>query len=370
MLVEMDGFGSSENVVVLAGTNRQDVLDPALLRPGRFDRQIAIDLPDIKGRVSIFKVHLKPIKTQDDADIEAIARKLASLTPGFSGADIANICNEAALIAARNLEDEVLLKHFEAAIDRVIGGMEKKHKVLQPLERKTVAYHEAGHAVVGWFLEHCDPLLKVSIVPRGSAALGYAQYQPKEQFLMSTEQMADRMCMMLGGRVAEQLFFERITTGAGDDLRKVTQLAYSQIVTYGMNDKVGNLSWQVPSQGETQFEKPYSEATAQLIDEEARILVQAAYDRTIELLEDKREVAELVAQKLLENEVLSKEDMVELLGPRPFDEAATYEEMVAGTGSENEDTSIPAGLRDVFGDDSLTDKDAEEEDDGSAPTPV
>lgn len=234
MLVEMDGFGSSENVVVLAGTNRQDVLDPALLRPGRFDRQIAIDLPDVKGRVSIFKVHLKPIKTQGDADIEAIARKLASLTPGFSGADIANICNEAALIAARNLEDEVLLKHFEAAIDRVIGGMEKKHKVLQPLERKTVAYHEAGHAVVGWFLEHCDPLLKVSIVPRGSAALGYAQYQPKEQFLMSTEQMADRMCMMLGGRVAEQLFFERITTGAGDDLRKVTQLAYSQIVTYVM----------------------------------------------------------------------------------------------------------------------------------------
>ena len=371
MLVEMDGFGDSTNVVVLAGTNRQDVLDPALLRPGRFDRQIAIDLPDIKGRVSIFKVHLKPIKTEDGADIEAIARKLSSLTPGFSGADIANICNEAALIAARNLDESVTIKHFEAAIDRVIGGMEKKHKVLQPLERKTVAYHEAGHAVVGWFLEHCDPLLKVSIVPRGSAALGYAQYQPKEQFLMSTEQMADRMCMMLGGRVAEQLFFERITTGAGDDLRKVTQLAYSQIVTYGMNDKVGNLSWQVPSQGETQFEKPYSEATAQLIDEEARILVQAAYDRTIALLEDKKEVATLVAEKLLENEVLSKDDMVELLGPRPFDEQATYEEMVAGTGSENEDTSIPAGLRDVFGKDSLGDNnDDTEEEDGSAPTPA
>ena len=371
MLVEMDGFGDSTNVIVLAGTNRQDVLDPALLRPGRFDRQIAIDLPDIKGRVSIFKVHLKPIKTEDGADIEAIARKLSSLTPGFSGADIANICNEAALIAARNLDESVTIKHFEAAIDRVIGGMEKKHKVLQPLERKTVAYHEAGHAVVGWFLEHCDPLLKVSIVPRGSAALGYAQYQPKEQFLMSTEQMADRMCMMLGGRVAEQLFFERITTGAGDDLRKVTQLAYSQIVTYGMNDKVGNLSWQVPSQGETQFEKPYSEATAQLIDEEARILVQAAYDRTIALLEDKKEVATLVAEKLLENEVLSKDDMVELLGPRPFDEQATYEEMVAGTGSENEDTSIPAGLRDVFGKDSLGDNnDDTEEEDGSAPTPA
>merc|ERR1711865_797840 len=192
-----------------------------------------------------------------------------------------------------------------------------------------------------------------------------------EQFLMSTEQMADRMCMMLGGRVAEQLFFDRITTGAGDDLRKVTQLAYSQIVTYGMNDKVGNLSWQVPSQGETQFEKPYSEATAQLIDEEARILVQAAYDRTIKLLEDKKEVATLVAEKLLENEVLSKEDMVELLGPRLFDEAATYEEMVAGTGGDSEDTSVPLGLREVFGDDSLKDKpESTDEEDGSAPTPV
>jgi AFG3 family protein len=367
MLVEMDGFGSNANVVVLAGTNRVDVLDPALMRPGRFDRQIAIDNPDIKGRVSIFKVHLKPIKTAEDADIDAIAKKLASLTPGFSGADIANICNEAALIAARNLDSEVVLKHFEAAIDRVIGGMEKKHKVLQPQERKTVAYHEAGHAVVGWFLEHCDPLLKVSIVPRGSAALGYAQYQPKEQYLMSTEQMADRMCMMLGGRIAEQLFFERITTGAGDDLKKVTQLAYSQIVTYGMNEKVGNLSWAVPQQGEQQFEKPYSEATAQLIDQEARILVQTAYDRTMALLIEHKEVAELVAQKLLENEVLSKEDMVALLGARPFDEQATYDDMVAGTGSTEEDTSVPAGLREVFGDNTLT---GTPDSDSDAPSPV
>lgn len=356
MLVEMDGFNASTNVVVLAGTNRSDVLDPALLRPGRFDRQIAVDLPDIKGRMSLFKVHLRPIKLAqpEGKDMEeitnAIARALAALTPGFSGADIANICNEAALIAARDGDKEVVKSHFERAIDRVIGGMEKKSKVLAPEEKKTVAYHEAGHAVVGWFLEHADPLLKVSIIPRGSAALGYAQYVPKEQYLLSTEQMLDRMCMMLGGRIAEQLFFEKITTGAGDDLRKVTQLAYSQVVTYGMNDKIGNLSWQVPGPNDQQFEKPYSEATAKLIDEEARALVQDAYDRTMELLTEKREEAEKVALALMEREVLSRADMIELIGARPFDEKSTYEEFVEGTGSEEEDTTLPPGLSDVFGD--------------------
>lgn len=353
LLVEMDGFSTTQNIVVLAGTNRSDVLDPALLRPGRFDRQISVDPPDIKGRVSILRVHLRPIKLEsdDDAHVTKVARKLATLTPGFSGADLANICNEAALIAARADADAVSLDHFESAIERVIGGAEKKTKVLQPLERKTVAYHEAGHAIVGWFLEHADPLLKVSIVPRGSAALGYAQYLPQELQLYSTEQLFDRMCMMLGGRIAEQIFFEKITTGAGDDLRKVTQLAYSQVVQYGMNEKIGNLSWQLPQQGEMQFEKPYSEDTARMIDEEARLLVQSAYDRTTELLLEKRAEAELVAKKLLENEVLSKDDMVELLGNRPFDEKSTYEEFVKDTGSEEEDTALPAGLREAFGGD-------------------
>eukprot|EP00039_Didymoeca_costata_P023193 m.6298 g.6298 ORF g.6298 m.6298 type:complete len:778 (-) comp3514_c0_seq1:188-2521(-) len=349
MLVEMDGFSSSTNVVVLAGTNRVDVLDPALLRPGRFDRQIGIDLPDIKGRKSIFRVHLKPIKLAETDDVDKVARRLAAITPGFSGADIANVCNEAALIAARAGASVVTLKHAEQAIDRVIGGMEKKSKVLQPEEKRTVAYHEAGHATVGWFLEHADPLLKVSIIPRGSAALGYAQYLPKEHFLLSTEQMLDRMCMMLGGRIAEQIFFGRITTGAGDDLRKVTQLAYSQVVTYGMNEKIGNLSWQMPSPNDPQFEKPYSEATAKLIDEEARALVQRAYDRTIELLTEKKDLAAKVAERLLEKEVLSTEDMKELLGPRPFAEKNTYEEFVEGTGGEDEDTTLPPGLQDAFG---------------------
>ena len=372
LLVEMDGFNESTDIVVLAGTNRVDVLDPALLRPGRFDRQIGVDLPDIKGRMSVFKVHLGPIKLGAEEGLTKeqvttkIARGLAALTPGFSGADIANVCNEAALIAARDGEKEVVKVHFERAIDRVIGGMEKKSKVLAPQEKKTVAYHEAGHAVVGWFLEHADPLLKVSIIPRGSAALGYAQYVPKEQYLMSTAQMEDRMCMMLGGRIAEQLFFDVITTGAGDDLRKVTQLAYSQVVTYGMNDKVGNLSWQVPGPGDQQFEKPYSEATAQLIDEEARALVQRAYDRTMALLTEKRAEAELVAEALMEREVLSRADVIELIGERPFGgEKTTYEEFVEGTGGEEEDTSLPPGLEQVFNADK--EEDAEATPDGPTP---
>jgi len=367
MLVEMDGFSSSTNVVVLAGTNRVDVLDPALLRPGRFDRSVVIDLPDIKGRVSVFKVHLKPIKLAETENVDTIAKGLASLTPGFSGADIANICNEAALIAARDGATAVVRTHFERAIDRVIGGMEKKTKVLQPQEKKTVAYHEAGHAVIGWFLEHADPLLKVSIIPRGSAALGYAQYLPREQYLLSTEQMLDRMCMMLGGRIAEQLFFDRITTGAGDDLRRVTQLAYSQVVTYGMNDKIGNLSWQVPTQNDTVFEKPYSEATAQMIDEEARALVQMAYDRTMALLIEKKEEATLVAEALLEKEVLSRDDITELIGARPFEEKNSYEDFVAGTGGEDENTDLPIGLQDVFGDNNDVETETEPKPDGSTP---
>ncbi|XP_039878096.1 AFG3-like protein 2 isoform X2 [Simochromis diagramma] len=345
LLVEMDGFNTATNVVVLAGTNRPDILDPALMRPGRFDRQIYIGPPDIKGRASIFKVHLRPLKLEPDMDKDSLARKMAALTPGFSGADIANVCNEAALIAARHLSDAISQKHFEQAIERVIGGLEKKTQVLQPEEKKTVAYHEAGHAVAGWFLEHADPLLKVSIIPRGKG-LGYAQYLPKEQYLYTKEQLLDRMCMTLGGRVSEEIFFGRITTGAQDDLRKVTQSAYAQIVQFGMNPKVGQVSFDLPRQGEMVLEKPYSEATARLIDTEVRTLISEAYQRTQQLLNDKKAEVEKVAQRLLEKEVLDKNDMVELLGKRPFAEKSTYEEFVEGTGGEDEDTTLPEGLKD------------------------
>merc|ERR1712156_313058 len=265
LLVEMDGFNTQgSNVIILAATNRVDILDKALMRPGRFDRQIYVPAPDIKGRSSIFKVHLGDLKT--DLDKADLSRKLAALTPGFTGADIANVCNEAALIAARDLSASIIKKHFDAAIERVVAGLEKKTQVLQPEEKKTVAYHEAGHAVTGWFLQYADPLLKVSIIPRGKG-LGYAQYLPKENYLMSTEQLFDQMCMTLGGRASEMIFFDRITTGAQDDLQKVTKNAYAQITQWGMNDRVGNVSFEQDKSGMV-LDKPYSEATAQLIDEE------------------------------------------------------------------------------------------------------
>merc|ERR1719481_736224 len=343
LLVEMDGFNTgTTNVIVLAATNRMDILDQALLRPGRFDRQIYVPAPDIKGRASIFKVHLGGLKT--DLDKEEIARKLAALTPGFTGADVANVCNEAALIAARELSTSIVHKHFEAAIERVVAGLEKKTNVLQPEEKKTVAYHEAGHAVVGWFLEHADPLLKVSIIPRGKG-LGYAQYLPKEQFLYSTEQLYDRMCMTLGGRASEQIFFGKITTGAQDDLQKVTKSAYAQITQFGMNDRIGNVSFEQPQQGEMVFEKPFSEATAQAIDEEAHKLIKSAMDRTLQLIRDHKEDVIRVAERLLKKEVLGRDDMIELLGPRPFAEKHTYEQFVEGTGSFEEDTALPEGLK-------------------------
>uniref|UniRef100_A0A672GPX8 AFG3-like protein 1 n=1 Tax=Salarias fasciatus TaxID=181472 RepID=A0A672GPX8_SALFA len=345
LLVEMDGFNSSTNVIVLAGTNRIDILDPALMRPGRFDRHIYLGPPDIKGRASIFKVHLRPLKLDFSIDADALSRKLAALTPGFTGADIANVCNEAALIAARHLNQFITTKHFEQAIERVIGGLEKKTQVLQLPEKTTVAYHEAGHAVVGWFLEHADPLLKVSIVPRGKG-LGYAQYLPKEQYLFSQDQLFDRMCMMLGGRVAEQVFFSRITTGAQDDLRKVTQSAYAQVVQFGMNEAVGQISFDLPQQGSVVSEKPYSESTAQLIDQEVRLLIDAAFQRTVQLVNDKKEMVEKVAKRLLEKEILHRVDMVELLGPRPFQEKSSYEELVEGLGEPEEDASLPKGLKD------------------------
>ncbi|OQR79443.1 AFG3 protein 2-like [Tropilaelaps mercedesae] len=342
LLVEMDGFNTTTNVVVLAATNRMDILDKALLRPGRFDRQIFVPAPDIKGRASIFKVHLKSLKTNLNKD--DLSRKMAALTPGFTGADIANVCNEAALIAARELFESIEMKHFEQAIERVVAGMEKKTNVLQPEEKKTVAYHEAGHAVAGWFLEHADPLLKVSIIPRGKG-LGYAQYLPKEQYLYTTEQLFDRMCMTLGGRVSEQIFFSKITTGAQDDLQKVTRSAYAQVVQFGMNPKVGNLSFDMPQPGDMVMEKPYSEETAQLIDSEVRELVRRAYDATMKLLTKHKADVEKVAKRLLAQEILNREDMIELLGKRPFAEKSTYEEFVAGTGSFEEDTSLPKGLQ-------------------------
>jgi AFG3 family protein len=342
LLVEMDGFNTTTNVVVLAATNRIDILDKALLRPGRFDRQIFVPAPDIKGRASIFRVHLGPLKTTLDKN--DLGRKMAALTPGFTGADIANVCNEAALIAARDLNDSINMKHFEQAIERVVAGMEKKTNVLSPEEKKTVAYHEAGHAVAGWFLQYADPLLKVSIIPRGKG-LGYAQYLPKDQYLYTKEQLFDRMCMTLGGRVSEELFFNRITTGAQDDLKKVTQSAYAQVVHYGMNDKVGNVSFDMPREGEMMLEKPYSESTAQMIDVEVRNLIDQAHKRTTSLLTEHKDKVAVVAERLLKQEIISRDDMIELLGKRPFPEKSTYEEFVEGTGSLEEDTTLPEGLK-------------------------
>jgi len=304
--------------------------------------KIFVPAPDIKGRANIFRVHLKALKTLVNKD--ELSRKMAALTPGFTGADIANVCNEAALIAARDLKPDIVLKHFEQAIERVVAGMEKKTNALQPEEKRTVAFHEAGHAVTGWFLEHADPLLKVSIIPRGKG-LGYAQYLPKEQYLYSKEQLFDRMCMTLGGRVSEQIFFGRITTGAQDDLKKVTQSAYAQIVQFGMNEKVGNISFDMPGAGEMVMDKPYSEETAQLIDSEVRKLVREAHQRTMDLLNEHKEDVQKVAERLLSQEILSRDDMIELLGKRPFPEKSTYEEFVEGTGSFEENTELPEGLK-------------------------
>ncbi|GAA6018672.1 hypothetical protein JCM10207_009004 [Rhodosporidiobolus poonsookiae] len=460
LLVEMDGFGTGEHVVLLAGTNRSDVLDPALMRPGRFDRHIAVSNPDVSGRRQIFQVHLKKLvldlpkdaleaaegkegekkdhqETNEEEgltdggsrpvaaafsaapsalDMPAVSRavdiaaspvlshiyratpvpsssssdspsptdnspvaepssnegtapgsspssnfrsmytlkptdeipassplgkliaKLAAHTPGFSGADIANVTNEAALIAARLGADAVAEKHFEMAIERVIAGMERKSRVLDKEEKRTVAYHEAGHAVCGWNLEFADPLLKVSIVPRGVGALGYAQYLPKERYLYTTGQLVDRMCMTLGGRVAEEIFFGRITTGAQDDLQKVTRMAHEVIATYGMNSAVGPLSYR---QEQESFTKPFSEKTAQLIDDEIRGMVRDAHRRTTELLTEKKEQVEKVAKLLLEKEVLNRSDMIRLLGPRPFGDS--YDDSVSFGSATRDPAELPDG---------------------------
>jgi cell division protease FtsH len=317
LLVEMDGFSGDSGIIVLAATNRPDVLDTALLRPGRFDRQISIDIPDVKGREKIFDVHLKPIKKSKDLNI----RKLALQTPGFAGADIANICNEAALIAARKGKAEVDMSDFNDAIDRVIGGLEKKNKIILPEEKRIIAYHEAGHAVSGWFLEHAHPLVKVTIVPRGVAALGYAQYLPKEVYIRTTDHLIDDMCMSLGGRAVEELIFGKISTGALSDLQHVTRMAYAMVSMYGMNEVIGNISFYDP-QNENSFSKPFSEETGKMIDDEVRKLVDFAYRRVKQMLTDKTEAVKLIAEELLKREVLFKDDMERLIGKRPYEEDA------------------------------------------------
>ncbi|CAN1329252.1 ATP-dependent zinc metalloprotease FTSH 10, mitochondrial [Linum perenne] len=348
LLVEMDGFATTAGVVVLAGTNRPDILDKALLRPGRFDRQITIDKPDIKGREQIFQIYLKKLKL--DQEPSYFSERLAALTPGFAGADIANVCNEAALIAARNEGKEITMDHFESAIDRVIGGLEKRNRVISKVERRTVAYHESGHAVTGWFLEHAEPLLKVTIVPRGTAALGFAQYVPNENLLLTKEQLFDMTCMTLGGRAAEQVMLGKISTGAQNDLEKVTKMTYAQVAVYGFSDKVGLLSF---PQKEDSYEmsKPYSSKTGALIDGEVREWVGKAYERTLQIVEEHKEQVAEIAELLLEKEVLHQDDLTRVLGARPFTaaEATNYDKFKEGFKEEEKPVEI-----------------AEEEDDSSA----
>jgi AFG3 family protein len=330
LLVEMDGFNPTTGIVVLAGTNRVDILDQALTRAGRFDRQITVDRPDLQGRKEIFNVHLKGLKLEGEK--EDYAGRLAGLTPGFAGADIANLCNEAAIVAARRKGESVTFNDFERATDRIIGGLES-NKIMSDHEKEIVAYHEAGHAVAGWFLEHADPLLKVTIIPRSSGALGFAQYLPKEVFLRTQEQILDIVCKTLAGRAAEDVFFGRVTTGASDDLKRVTQIVYSMIQMYGMNSRVGQLAYPQNDDG-MPGDKPYSDSTAEAMDDEARAIVDAAYIRTVELIKEHREDVEKVAKLLLDRETITHDDMVDLIGDRPFAKDAQYQEYVSSR-SEN-----------------------------------
>ena len=315
LLTEMDGFGTNTNVIVIAATNRADVLDKALMRAGRFDRQIYVDLPDVRERKQIFGVHLKPIKTIKNLDTEFLAKQ----TPGFSGADIANVCNEAALIAARKLKKAVNKQDFLDAVDRIVGGLEKKNKIITPEEKKTIAFHEAGHATVSWMLEHAAPLVKVTIVPRGQS-LGAAWYLPEERQIVKPEQILDEMCAALGGRAAEKVIFNNISTGALSDLEKVTKQARSMVTVYGLNDKIGNLTY-YDSSGENEygFTKPYSDVTAQIIDQEISNIIETQYQRAIKLLKKHKNKLVELANFLLDKEVIFKEDLIRIYGERPFD---------------------------------------------------
>ena len=314
LLTEMDGFGTDTNVIVIAATNRADVLDKALMRAGRFDRQIFVDLPDLNERREIFQVHLKPLKKSRTLDIDFLAKQ----TPGFSGADIANVCNEAALIAARNNKKSVGRQDFLDAVDRIVGGLEKKNKIITKEEKNTIAFHEAGHAIVSWLLEHAAPLVKVTIVPRGQS-LGAAWYLPEERMIVRTEQMLDEMCATLGGRAAEKIMFNKISTGALSDLEKVTKQARAIVSVYGLNDKIGNITY-YDSSGQTDynFTKPYSEETAKKIDEEISLIIEKQYNRACNILKKNKSKLSELAKRLLEKEVIFKEDLIKILGERPF----------------------------------------------------
>ncbi len=348
LLTEMDGFGTNSGIIVLAATNRADILDRALMRAGRFDRMIYVDMPDLNERKEIFKVHLKPIKVDSSVDIDFLARQ----TPGFSGADIANICNEAALIAARTNKETVGKEDFLSAVDRIIGGLEKKNKIITPHEKETIAYHEAGHATVSWFKQHASPLLKVTIVPRGRS-LGAAWYLPEERQLTTKEQIFHEMCSAMGGRAAEQIIFGEVSTGALSDLEKVTKQATSLIVVYGLNDKIGNVSYYDSSGGsEYSFGKPYSEKTAETIDAEVRLLVEEAYTEAKRILTEHKDSLTKLANKLLEKEVIFKEDLIEVFGPRPGHE--NDESDVIQTEVKEEQPNVEKTSHDVFFEENAT----------------
>ena len=322
LLTEMDGFSSNTGVIILAATNRADILDRALMRAGRFDRQIHVELPDLEERKAIFKVHMRPIKDDQSVKIDFLAKQ----TPGFSGADIANVCNEAALIAARKDRVSVTKQDFMDAIDRIIGGLEKRNKIISSKEKKVIAYHEAGHASVSWLLEHAHPLVKVTIIPRGKA-LGAAWYLPEERQITTLEQMFDEMTATLGGRASEEVIFGKVSTGALNDLERVTKQAFNMVVYFGLNDKIGNISYyDSTGQQEYSFHKPYSEKTAELIDKELKTLVEKAYKRAVELLKDNREKLEMLAERLLKKEVIFGEDLEEIFGKRPWDEEKRIDE--------------------------------------------
>ena len=323
LLTEMDGFGTNSGVIILAATNRADVLDGALMRAGRFDRQIYVDMPDLNERQEIFEVHLKPLKLEKNLDVSFLAKQ----TPGFSGADIANLCNEAALIAARKDKKKVQKQDFLDAVDRIIGGLEKKNKIITPSEKKAIAFHEAGHATISWLLEHAHPLVKVTIVPRGQS-LGAAWYLPEERSITTTEQILDEMCSALGGRAAEQLIFNKISTGALSDLEKVTKQAYAMVSIYGLNDKIGNISY-YDSRGQDMFTKPYSDDRARIIDEEVSKMIEAQYQRALKLLAENKDKLTELAEKLLSSEVIFKEDLVAIFGKRIWDKSEEVEAEVA-----------------------------------------
>ncbi len=333
LLTEMDGFGTNTNVIVLAATNRADVLDKALMRAGRFDRQIYVDLPDIRERKEIFEVHLRPIKTAETLDLDFLARQ----TPGFSGADIANVCNEAALIAARKERKAVTKQDFLDAVDRIVGGLEKKNKIITPEEKKTIAYHEAGHATVSWMLEHAAPLVKVTIVPRGQS-LGAAWYLPEERLIVRPEQMLDEMCATMGGRAAEKVIFNKISTGALSDLEKVTKQARAMVTIYGLNDELGNITYYDSSgQNEYGFTKPYSEETAQKIDEEISKIIEKQYTRAISILDKNKDKLTQLADRLLEKEVIFKDDLEKIFGKRPFEKEEEGTEQPKSNDTETEE---------------------------------